>query len=832
MQTALKETTLYKETVRRHSEIPAPAPNVLEEFAQLSYEVQQHSKYIVRVFSEYTPHDATLHLDHLFGLADRLLGPDLYDRLNATELLVFSFALYCHDWGMAVSDTEVEVLRGDQVNTDCALLPGEPEIFQQRMKDATAPSADGILAEYIRDTHGLRSGARLRKRLQHLGVNFSEAVARAAEGHALDIREIRNVHSYPVAFPVFGHTLNLAAISTYVRIIDLLDIGEDRTPYALWQFVAPKSGVSSLEWMKHGALSPVAIIESEAVPQVLIGGFANNVDVYAALFDLRDWVDAEFSSSVSLLRNMGVAYDLRLDSKIKWHLEAKNFHPILTKFEPDRESVLGLLGSELYEGQPNAFIRELLQNSVDAIDTREAILALQGAQLEGVIQVTIQTTGTNLQVEWEDNGIGMDGSILQSYFASIGRSWYRSRFFADLHLTHEPISLFGVGILSCFVVSDTLEIKTRRDPSLGDDPAGLDVQIPSPLAHFRVKEADGIPIGTKTVLRIKDAQAKGINAGLIRQQLRNVAGYVRHKILISIDGHVERVESLARGDSNLEGCFTYREPRLVLRGIQSDPNDGPLKHATIHTFAFGESTGDYEGYYSALIPNSPTEMAEGGYREWLVGDIRIDMGEFVHNATHEVFVKGIRVADPKAPLEGHRHLASAGSSEWPGPKIAVNLPKASAFKPSLSRASTTLVDDQWQRDMWLEISDKLGTIVFPDRAESLESSAVALGVANLFGGIPQFALNQMVSAEDAPILVLRAGNGLVCVPSRGSGVRLGIEMHGRLIELMKREKLEDVPIPLSKEDFYPGTVGRYRNPYHYDLRAWKQVGSGIGTDLS
>jgi hypothetical protein len=241
----LEKTILYKEMVRRLNEIPSPAPNIIEEFKQLAHVLQQHGKYIVRIFPEYTPHESTLHLDHLFGLADRLLGPGLYARLNTTELLVLAFALYAHDWGMAVSEAELRVLHGEEKNSEFSLLPNEPGIAQERLKNDTGAglNTEEALAGYIRDTHGNRSGVRLRKQLEHLGSTFPEAVARAAEGHTLDIRDIRNVQRYPYTYPVFGHVTNLAAISVYVRIIDLLDIGEDRTPSALWKFVAPQGTI-------------------------------------------------------------------------------------------------------------------------------------------------------------------------------------------------------------------------------------------------------------------------------------------------------------------------------------------------------------------------------------------------------------------------------------------------------------------------------------------------------------------------------------------------------------------------------------------------------------
>jgi hypothetical protein len=241
-------TALYQEMRRRAPEIPAAPRELVHEFERLRGILQEHGKYIVLLFPEYTPHDHTRHLDHLFGLADRVLGTPLYTRLGPAELVLLAFGLYAHDWGMAVSEAERQCLETAGSGHSFALLPDEPLRARDFISDATQAGVPSEVAwrDYLRRTHGLRSGARLRQHLQPLGLVFADAVAKIAEGHTLDAREVRDADRYPLALSVFGETINLAALTTYVRIVDLLDIGEDRTPYALWKFVAPANPISSL----------------------------------------------------------------------------------------------------------------------------------------------------------------------------------------------------------------------------------------------------------------------------------------------------------------------------------------------------------------------------------------------------------------------------------------------------------------------------------------------------------------------------------------------------------------------------------------------------------
>ena len=158
-----------------------------------------------------------------------------------------------------------------------------------------------------------------------------------------------------MALSVFGETVNIAALTTYVRMLDLLDVGEDRTPYVLWTFVAPANPISSLEWQKHRALSPVAVKQGSVLREVLITGHTDDCAVFAALADLRAWIDEQFAGSIAQLRTIAGKYDIDLDSRISWNIEAVGFKPLSVRFERDRREVLGS-GNELYQDNIHAFV--------------------------------------------------------------------------------------------------------------------------------------------------------------------------------------------------------------------------------------------------------------------------------------------------------------------------------------------------------------------------------------------------------------------------------------------------------------------------------------------
>lgn len=307
----IEKTDLFREMLRRSPDVPAGPPDLAGEFEKLRKLVQDTEKYIALSFPEYTPHDRARHLDSLFALADRILGVRVYAGLASTELILLAFGLYAHDWGMAVGEAERQSLFHNGPRQGFVLLPDEPSPALDFVSEAglMGISDDTAWRDYLRRTHGLRSGARLRHHFEPLGSVFADAVARVAEGHTLDLRELRDPDRYPVAHSVFGDTVNIAALTAYVRIIDLLDIGDDRTPYALWEFVAPLNPLSRLEWQKHRALSPIAVTDGPTIRQIVISGRTDDATVFTALADLRSWVDGQFADAISLLRMMPPNYN-------------------------------------------------------------------------------------------------------------------------------------------------------------------------------------------------------------------------------------------------------------------------------------------------------------------------------------------------------------------------------------------------------------------------------------------------------------------------------------------------------------------------------------------
>ncbi|GAB3806179.1 HSP90 family protein [Micromonospora zhanjiangensis] len=116
--------------------------------------------------------------------------------------------------------------------------------------------------------------------------------------------------------------------------------------------------------------------------------------------------------------------------------------------------MVDLLSHHLY-GSPRVYVRELLQNAVDAITARRATEPDAPALVR--IEPPELTGDGTLRVH--DSGIGLTEGQVHELLATIGRSSKRD----ELGFSrHDFLGQFGIGLLSCFLVADEIRVLTRH----------------------------------------------------------------------------------------------------------------------------------------------------------------------------------------------------------------------------------------------------------------------------------------------------------------------------------------------------------------------------------
>ncbi|MFJ9809512.1 HSP90 family protein [Streptomyces sp. NPDC101158] len=121
-------------------------------------------------------------------------------------------------------------------------------------------------------------------------------------------------------------------------------------------------------------------------------------------------------------------------------------------FQVDLRGLVDLLSHHLYSS-PRVFLRELLQNAVDALTERRA------HQPDAPAQVRIHADGTSLRIT--DTGIGLTETEVHTLLATIGRSSKRDAAHGLETARTGFLGRFGIGLLACFVVAREIRVVSR-----------------------------------------------------------------------------------------------------------------------------------------------------------------------------------------------------------------------------------------------------------------------------------------------------------------------------------------------------------------------------------
>ncbi|MET8508540.1 HSP90 family protein [Streptomyces sp. NPDC014779] len=196
-------------------------------------------------------------------------------------------------------------------------------------------------------------------------------------------------------------------------------------------------------------------------------------------------------------------------------------------FQVDLRGLVDLLSHHLYSS-PRVYLRELLQNAVDAITARQALTP--GAPG----RITVRT-GDTLTVT--DTGVGLTEADVHRFLATIGRSSKRTADGAfdgaGLDAARgEFIGQFGIGLLACFVVADEITVLSRS----AADPAAPAVEW---RGHsdgrytLRTLPASEVPEpGTTVRLTPRADNAEWTAPERVVSLARHYGGLLRHEVTV------------------------------------------------------------------------------------------------------------------------------------------------------------------------------------------------------------------------------------------------------------------------------------------------------------
>lgn len=424
------------------------------------------SKYIVRFFPTFTLHDET-HSANVCRWMWVLLG-EQWAQLTAHEAALLLMAACCHDIGMAVSPEQEAQMR-------LRTYPGWDDYFRQNLKDdeeyeKTKVISDRMLRNFVRMHHHERIGENLRQSdwpgiLNRKGIT-RETLLKLCRSHGTELSRLE-LRSEP--------KFDLLLCAVLLRLADLLDYDTSRAPAVLFRHMGldrPANAEEKRSAVEYG--NNQAGTFDETIVNDVISYYAeyDNPQQEQNVQGYLDWVAQELKHCAEELvqtgsdwRSLRLPYRINTDGVVRNGYAAGKFCMTM-----DQDKVIDLLTGENLYSDAGVFVRELLQNSIDAVLLR----AKQDPNFsldDGLIQIdTWIDEEANTWFRIRDNGTGMNEHIIQNHFLKVGNSYYTSEEFqyANRHAPtggYTAISRFGIGILSCFMGDKEhtqLKVSTKR----------------------------------------------------------------------------------------------------------------------------------------------------------------------------------------------------------------------------------------------------------------------------------------------------------------------------------------------------------------------------------
>lgn len=269
-------------------------------------------------------------------------------------------------------------------------------------------------------------------------------------------------------------------------------------------------------------------------------------------------------------------------------------------FQVDLRGLVDLLSHHLYSS-PRVYVRELLQNAVDAVTARRR----QDPAAPTAIRITVTDSGLRI----DDPGIGLSETDVHLFLATIGRSSKRDELEGA---RREFLGQFGIGLLACFTVAERIRVVTR---------SAVDAQAPvvewlaasdGTYSVRRLGSQDRAEPGTTVELTPRPGADRWFEPQLVAELARDYGSLLPYEVTVEGAGHTIRTTDSPPVWDRPYGSAGARRAALLEYGEKA------LGFAALDVVELDvELAGVRGAAYVLPLPANPTES--GRHRVYLKG---------------------------------------------------------------------------------------------------------------------------------------------------------------------------------------------------------------------
>jgi hypothetical protein len=533
------------------------------------------------MFSEYTKHDIS-HIDGMLRLLDDIIVEEARNAMTPTDWMMLVLSVYFHDIGMIITQGEFDDRMQDESFTDYLqnLNPKSYNTLKKENRDKA------IYQDYVRKHHGDRACEwiesvnnvtrestpvinLLYNILHPINSKFLNDLARVCKSHQSNLEDMFTDVDADIRYEQAKESkANLIFCAAVLRTADLMHVNSERTPEVDFLLISPQNAYSRREWVQQKAVTCILPREERNQEGVVDPSIEKHFfevraeftddDAYSHFNKYLDDAEAELMKTNRFCkessRKNNDHYKYPWDGIDRSKILPNGFSAQKLRFELDKDNILKLLIGHTLYSNANVVLRELSQNAIDAgrlmnSHTKETDC------YEPKVEITWDTSKQTLTVA--DNGVGMSEKIIREFLFKVGVSSYQSDEFKKEHPDFHSISRFGIGILTCFMVSDEINITTLN---YKEKKAHL-IKIRNIEGEYILRHDAGAEKilgnkhGTTFELKFRD----NINVDDFEKNLRRWIVIPKCKVSLTMDGHTTEI-----GFSNIDEVF---EKSLQKHGI-------------------------------------------------------------------------------------------------------------------------------------------------------------------------------------------------------------------------------------------------------------------------
>ncbi len=451
------------------------------------------------IFYQYSLHDIS-HVNEMLKIIEWLIPESTKKHMTYAECLMLTLAVYFHDLGMLVTKDEYDKRANSSFEQYKKRILNDEKSLEYLEYLKEVGDDHFLYQEFVRENHakrikswiegkdaiefGVASSAckEIGALLNNIDNKFKIDLAMICESHHRNDIDDFNKYKTNVHYGNGDQErVNLNYIAIILRIADLLHITRERTPSISRRLINPTNPISVIEWEKQNAVKAVKpmskrneegkIDDTLEKDTIEITAYFNGADTAEGYFGLSSYLQytlLEIRKCRDVI-SKAQQYEGATEYHFPWcnidetQITADGFETKKLQFTIEQDNILQLLVGHTLYNDSSVVVREVVQNGIDAIKLQNYI------ELGSNNDVELDKFHGSVQVEWNskkrelcfiDDGTGMTLNEVENFLLKVGASKYRTDEIRKKFPQFYSISHFGIGILTCFMVADDIDITT------------------------------------------------------------------------------------------------------------------------------------------------------------------------------------------------------------------------------------------------------------------------------------------------------------------------------------------------------------------------------------